>query len=260
MMQKRIVYILLIPLVCFYYGVANAQISIGTNSKPDPSAMLDMTSSGKGLGVLFPLIPVNSPTSTSGISSPANFLMIFSPYAKDASNPGLSYWHGNKWNRFLNQTELYDSISAHYIAQIVLFAEQTNPETSNHNSTNSDGTTPYKFPLHNVVYDSRGGYNSATKEYVIPDDGNYEITCNVVIKPMASGNSMQTYVKVDGANTVNDLITITSTSSVSGSVTYTARFTKGQHVWGAIGTGSWSSTNDRDKFRIESSSLVIVKY
>jgi hypothetical protein len=255
-MKRMIVYILFIPLVCFY-GLADAQVSIGTTNKPDQSAMLDMTPpTGKGLGMLLPLIPVNSLTNTAGISSPADFLMIFSPYTKDAPNPGLNYWHGNKWNRFLNQTELYDSISSNYIAQIVLFAEQTNAEQSTHNSTNGDGSMPYKFPLHNVIYDSRGGYNATTKEYVIPDDGNYEITCNVVIKPNVSGNSMQTFVRVDGKNVVDDLVSITSTASVSGSVTYTARFTKGQHIWGAVGTGSWTS----DKFRVESSSLAIVKY
>ncbi|MDR1356798.1 MAG: hypothetical protein LBJ58_03910 [Tannerellaceae bacterium] len=257
-MKKITPYILLIPVVCFY-SLANAQVSIGTTGKPDPSAMLDMTTStGKGLGVLLPLIPVNNPANTAGISSPADYLMIFSPYAKDAPNPGLNYWHGNKWNRFLNQTELYDSISANYIAQIVLFAEQTNSETTNHNSKNSDGTEPYKFPLHNIIYDSRSGYNTTTKEYIIPDDGNYEITCNVAIKvtSTSSSNSMQTYVVVDGITKVNDLVSFTLTSSVSGSVTYTAKFTKGQRISGAVGAGNWSTY----PFMVESSSIAIVKY
>jgi hypothetical protein len=257
-MREITVYILSL-LVAGFSGLAEAQVGIGTTEKPHPSAMLDMTSpTGNRLGVLFPLIPLNSPTDRSGVSSPADFLMVFSPYVKDAPLPGLNYWYGNKWNHFLNQTELYDSISAKHVAQIVLFAEQTVEETVFHSSRNEDGTTPYRFPLDNVVYDSQEGYNKTSKEYIIPDDGIYEVTCNVVITPqLTSGDyTMQTFVRVDGNNVTDDLISFSSSTRINGSATYTAILNKGQRVHGAVGAGNW----DTYRYRVVSSSLTIVKY
>ncbi|MDR1257850.1 MAG: hypothetical protein LBK65_01020 [Tannerellaceae bacterium] len=258
-MLKIIVCILSI-LVAGFSGVAEAQVSIGTADKPHPSAMLDMTSpTGNRLGVLFPLIPLNNSTDRSVISSPADFLIIFSPYANGAPLPGLNYWYGNKWNHFLNQTELYDSISAKHVAQIVLFVEQITEETVFHSSRNPDGTAPYIFPLDNVVYDSQNGYNKTSKEYIIPDNGIYEITCNVVIIPQTTGSgdySMQTFVGVDGNSVTNDLVSFSAVTRVNGSATYTAVLNKGQRVYGAVGAGNW----DTYKYRVVSSSLTIVKY
>ncbi|MDR1402632.1 MAG: hypothetical protein LBJ60_02870 [Tannerellaceae bacterium] len=254
-MQKIKLYIVVLLAVGFS-GSVQAQIKIGSTGDPHPSAMLDMNSSGNNrLGALFPLIPINSSTDRTAISSPADFLTILSPYANDAKFPGLNYWHNDKWNHLLNQTELYDSISAKHIAQIVLFAEQTVAEGYFH-VTDPSEKAPYRFRLNSVLYDSQAGF--ADSQYEILDDGIYEITCDVAIEAQSKGEmvSMQTFVRVDGKNMTNDLITFDSTNSASGSVSYTGKFTEGQLIAGCVGAGSWKTTS----FRVLSSSLMIVKY
>ncbi|MDR1555557.1 MAG: hypothetical protein LBS88_00825 [Tannerellaceae bacterium] len=255
-MQKIILYLLLIIIA--FPGAAEAQISIGsTNRQSASSAMLDMdtTIAGRHLGVLFPRIPLESPTDCTSISNPVDYLLVFSPYTANPSYAGLNYWFNKRWNRFLNQSELYDSISTRHIAQIVLFATQSNPETSPH-LTDNNNKDPYKLRIDNVTFDSQNGYNKTNYEYIIQEDGLYEITCNV---ELAHNNtkrpSMQTFIQINDTNTVSDLVS-DSPVIVFGSVLYVAELKKGIRVGGAVGLGSWNT----DLFTVTHASLAIVKY
>jgi hypothetical protein len=214
--------------------------------------MLDMDITGSHRGMLIPRIPLRDAADRTSIPNPADYLLVFSPYTETPSYMGLSYWHNNRWNRLLNQTELYDSISSYHIAQIVLFVNQSRPESETH-VTDKNEKAPYKLPLDNVIFDSQNAYNKTIWEYVIPEAGIYEIVCNVMLD-VIPGISMQTYVRINDSNAVNDLIrTLTLTV---GSVVYIAKLEKGDRVYGAVGAGSWN----KDTYKVVAGSLSILKY
>jgi hypothetical protein len=252
-MSKIIVYLL--PIILSLSISAQAQIGIGESGQPHPSAMLDMDMANNRQGVLLPRIPISGPTDKTSIPNPADYLLVFSPYTGTSSYTGLSYWHNSQWNNLLNQTNLYDSISAHRITQIILFARLHIPETTTH-VTDNHQQTPYKLPLDSVVFDSQRAYDQTSQTYIIPEDGLYEIMCAATLN-VAANITMQTFICVNQTPMINDLITQTSATGISvGSVVYTAQLKKGDRVHGAAGVGVWN----KDTFKVVAGSLSILKY
>jgi hypothetical protein len=259
-MHKTIVYFLLLLLSPALSGSLKAQVGIGENALSSdtvhPCAMLDMNLAGMEgfLGALLPRIPLRSDTDRSAIASPDDYLMVFSPYTANTSHAGLNYWHGNRWFRIMNHTELYDSISAMHISQVILFAQLSAPEKAVH-VTDQHNSTPYKIPIDKVTFDSQNAYSKSKYEYVIPEDGFYETVCNVELVDAEENQSMQTFIRINNKNTVNDLVNNTSKTPV-GSVVHIAKLKKGDRVCGAVGLGSWNV----QKYKVGSASLTIVKY
>ncbi|MDR1644660.1 MAG: hypothetical protein LBS05_02375 [Tannerellaceae bacterium] len=259
-MQRILFYLLLVAVTL--PGLAGAQVTIGMDNivhQPTSSAILDLNpvNSGPKLGLLLPRIRIGNLFDRSIITNPANYLIVFSPYTEQTSQFGLNYWNVDRWYRVLNQSELFDSISTQRIAQIVLFAEQSSSETTSHNTDNINvpPSTPYTLPIDEVKFDSQNGYNKTTHEYVIPEDGFYEITCDVKIKLDNSGTTVQTFILVNGTIKVNDLVNAQATDVV-GSVFYVVELDAGDKVKGAVGAGNWTN----DKYKVMDSSLSIVKY
>jgi hypothetical protein len=253
-MQKIIIYLL--PLLLAFPGGTQAQLGIGVKHRPDPSAMLDMNVpvTGKYQGVLLPRIPIASATDRSSIQDPDDYLLVFSPYTANSSRAGLNYWYNGRWNTFFNHAELYDSISGRRIAQFVMFATQSNPETTSH-VTDPQNKSPYKLPVDHVDFDSQNGFDKAGFVYVIQEPGLYEIVCNAEMTDLPAAVTMQIFIQINGATAVNDMVT-DAPSTVSGSVFYIAELKKGDQVYGAVGVGSWINA----KYRVAKSSLAIVKY
>jgi hypothetical protein len=256
-MSKIIFY--LFPIILSLSISAQAQVGISKEANiglPHPSAILDidMDITSDRQGVLLPRIPLNGPTDRTSIPNPADYLLVFSPYTGNSSYIGLSYWYNNQWIRLLNQTELYDSVSSYYITEVMLFANLSTPERNTHVTDPSDKKS-YKLPLDNTIFDNRGTYNKQTREYRIPEDGLYEIACNVTLADVPIDQSMQTFIQVNDSPEVNDLVSKTSAVTV-GSVVYIAKLKKGDRVYGSAGVGTWSKT----KFKVKDGSLLIIKH
>ncbi|MBN2213878.1 MAG: hypothetical protein JW723_06515 [Bacteroidales bacterium] len=64
------------------------------NSTPDPSAMLDVKSSDKG--ILIPRITLTSLNSASPVSNPATGLLVYATSESSVAE-GFYYWSGTKW-------------------------------------------------------------------------------------------------------------------------------------------------------------------
>ena len=77
---------------CLFSVTAGAQIGMGTDT-PDPSSILDLSSSTKGL-----LIPRMTATQRLAISNPAQGLMV---YQTDFPR-GLFHYDGSDWSRFMD--------------------------------------------------------------------------------------------------------------------------------------------------------------
>jgi hypothetical protein len=205
-------------------------------------------------GALFPRIPLRSSTDRTSIPSPADYLLIFSPYTENSSEAGLNYWHNNAWHRLLNETEMYGKISDQHIAQIVLLVQMSAPEEKTH-PTDPNNKSTYKVPFDKTIFDSQNGYHQANHEYIIPETGFYEIVCEVQLSDAATGQSLQTFILVNGTSRMSDLTGNTS-AVVAGSVVYIAELNKGDRVCGAVGLGNWA----KDFFRVSGASFTIVKY
>ncbi|MCB0534680.1 MAG: hypothetical protein KDD14_20925, partial [Saprospiraceae bacterium] len=83
--MKKVIFLLLMLLYCF---TLLAQVSINTdNSDPDPSAMLDVKSTDKGM-----LIPRITAAERDAIAAPANGLLVY--VTTDSS---FYFYGGNAW-------------------------------------------------------------------------------------------------------------------------------------------------------------------
>lgn len=99
-------------LFCFLNGALGtfAQ-NVGINSTaatPDPSAMLDVVASDKG--VLIPRVALTSILVAAPVTSPLTSLLVYNTATAGTSPndvvPGYYYWNGTQWQRFVATTYL----------------------------------------------------------------------------------------------------------------------------------------------------------
>lgn len=81
-----------------YAGAVFGQGNVGINTvNPDPSALLDLSSSNRGF--LPPRIDLNNVTDAVTINNPATGLLVFNTGLGNLKNKGYYYWDGAKWTR-----------------------------------------------------------------------------------------------------------------------------------------------------------------
>ncbi|WP_312992388.1 hypothetical protein [Chryseobacterium flavum] len=73
---------------------SDGRIGIGKIA-PDPSAMLDIASSDKG--VLIPKVVLNSPTDSITIATPASGLLVYNEGSGQLKYKGFLFWNGAEW-------------------------------------------------------------------------------------------------------------------------------------------------------------------
>jgi hypothetical protein len=82
-----------------------------TASTPDPSAMLDVSATDKGL--LVPRLALTAANVAAPVTSPLTSLLIYNTATAGTSpndvSPGYYYWDGAKWQRFVATTYLNNS-------------------------------------------------------------------------------------------------------------------------------------------------------
>ncbi len=81
-------------LFILFSSFSYSQVGIGTNA-PDDSAILDVTSTNKGL--LAPRIALTGVTDATTISNPANGLLVYSTGTGGLDYIGYVYWTGTEW-------------------------------------------------------------------------------------------------------------------------------------------------------------------
>lgn len=99
MMKKHI----LLALIVFY-GFCKAQVGIGNNVTTfDDSEILKIASPTKG--VLLPNVSIGDLNNASPVTNPANTLIVYNTNIN--TGKGFYYWFNNKWNPYLNTTNIY---------------------------------------------------------------------------------------------------------------------------------------------------------
>ncbi|MDA9564306.1 hypothetical protein N9R81_06520 [Flavobacteriales bacterium] len=94
-------------ILLFLVGVAqwakaqNVGIN-ATGASPDASAILDISSTDKGL--LTPRVSLTATSTAAPITSPATSLLVYNTNTAGDVTPGYYYWDGAKWVRLINNT------------------------------------------------------------------------------------------------------------------------------------------------------------
>ncbi|WP_181566799.1 hypothetical protein [Aequorivita sp. CIP111184] len=78
-----------------YSFLSFSQVGINTTS-PDPSSILDVSATNKGM--LLPRVALNGSGDNSTISNPAISLLVYNTSSNGGLTPGFYFWSGNKWN------------------------------------------------------------------------------------------------------------------------------------------------------------------
>lgn len=85
-------------------GLFKAQVGIGNNVTTfDDSQILKIVSQNKG--VLLPNVSIPDLNNAAPVSSPANSLIVYN--TNTTTGKGFYYWQNNRWNPFLNTTNIY---------------------------------------------------------------------------------------------------------------------------------------------------------
>jgi hypothetical protein len=97
-MKKKKMFCLMLLFMVLGAASMNAQVTIGSTSNPDPSAILDLnTGSNVYKGLLLPNVPLTGDNDETTITNPATGLLIYNTGAAGLTPAGLYCWNGTKW-------------------------------------------------------------------------------------------------------------------------------------------------------------------
>lgn len=93
-----------------------SQVGINT-SNPEPSSILDINSTDKG--ILIPRVEITDLyDSSSPILNPAHGLMVFNTHNLPGQEEGFYYWNGSRWAKVGSQNLIYSKTSKKFSAPI----------------------------------------------------------------------------------------------------------------------------------------------
>lgn len=105
----RVALIVMLTTFMFAQGQQNEGVSIKTTaSAPDPSAMLDIENTNKGL--LIPRVAFTSMTLGAPVVSPAIGLLVFNPGIGSIVK-GFYFWNGSAWEKLSTAPSLWSTYS-----------------------------------------------------------------------------------------------------------------------------------------------------
>lgn len=176
----------------------NAQVTIGSNEEPDPSAVLDIRSSNKGL--LAPRVNLTGKFDMTTIPNPANGLLVFNlsnsnnGTANDTSDDVFEntfYVYSTKtnaWELLVSDDFLEKKLIQMGVPQFIVLASVGNKasgNTTNFLSADLSSTTNAnirRMYFTNELYDVHNAYNPVTSEFKAPFDGYYHFEAHITLK------------------------------------------------------------------------------
>jgi hypothetical protein len=188
--EKILLLLLFIPAFAF------SQVSISNSrSAPDPSAMLDINASDKGM--LIPRVSlVSIDNATSPVYNPATGLMVFNTGGN--LTPGLYIWNGASWDAMATMEQVMENILENGGSGIYGEMYEFNPigSYSNISITSGGGFAPWVTA---VAGNTNGiGFDAST--LIAPVFGRYSVSFTATTQVPGGGKI------VDAALFVNDTI------------------------------------------------------
>jgi hypothetical protein len=98
--MKKLSLLILLISISFMSAFSQGVGINNTNSAPDASSMLDVSSTNKGL--LLPRLALTQTTSASPVTSPVTSLLVYNTATVNDVTPGYYYWNGSAWVRFIS--------------------------------------------------------------------------------------------------------------------------------------------------------------
>lgn len=212
--MKKNILIKAIFLSLFVFSIKeNAQVKIGnTASRPDPSAVLDVSSSNKGL--LLPRVALRATDDISTIVSPANGLIVYNTTAAGTGNnavkPDLIYtWKVNKWEALIDLANIKSlKVPIDYVLlskQIQIFSatDLTTVNTPNE-------TVPMTWSAAEIVLDN-------------PDDLTLNSSSNILVKTASFYQVSGSFTFAINTSAIGaaSYAVVTLQSSIDGGTTWT---------------------------------------
>ncbi|SDI37880.1 hypothetical protein [Chryseobacterium jejuense] len=188
-MKKVIISIFsLVSIVTF------AQVGINT-TVPDPSAVLDIKHSNKGL--LIPRVSLKNKTDLSTIPNPANGLLVYnltSSAGTDSNNVIADNFYAfsattNSWELLITDTILNTAIEGLGVPQLQVVANVSSTGNDVAYVGNDLGANIRRIYFNNKVFDKNNTYDPVNSEFKAPKNGYYQIDASVLLKSYQAQNT-----------------------------------------------------------------------
>lgn len=173
---------------------AYAQVGINT-ANPDPSAVLDIKHSNKGL--LIPRVSLKNKTDLTTIATPANGLIIYNlTNSTDtgsnkviADNFYVFSSTTNSWDLLVTDTILNTAIEGLGVPQLQVVANAASSGNDTSYIGNDLGANIRKIYFQNKVFDKNNTYDPVNSEFKAPKNGYYQIDASVLLKSYQAQNT-----------------------------------------------------------------------
>jgi hypothetical protein len=175
---------LFFSLLCITLCPANvsAQVHIGSDKPPKPSAMLEVSAADKG--ILLPAIALKSVGDSSVIvnSKPVDGLLIFN--TKDTTNlyRGVYAWNSVKrmWDNIISDRSFRSMLTAYYATEEAYFVANSQSAGSSQQIENGK-TVQLTFPSNDITINRDSCFRTSGNEFVVPESGIYKAICGMDI-------------------------------------------------------------------------------
>ncbi|ASW76136.1 hypothetical protein IQ37_06030 [Chryseobacterium piperi] len=173
-----------------------AQVGINTTT-PDPSAVLDIRHSNKGL--LIPRVNLVNKTDLITIPNPANGLLVYNLSNSNSStntnnqviaNNFYTFSSAdNSWKLLVTDTVLNDAIEGLGVTQLQVVANASSSGNDVSYAGNDLGANIRKLFFTNKVFDRNNTYDAINSEFKAPKNGYYQIDASILLKSYQSQNT-----------------------------------------------------------------------
>lgn len=172
-------------------GGSDTRTGVGTGS-PNSSAMLDVTSTNKG--ILVPRIQLDKTDQKNPVNNPANGLLVFNTATRNDVTPGFYYWYDNKWNQMMSEEGLGD-----YFVYAEMYKSGAGTHLNNAGNGNNSNPVWKEVDFGTDVVISNNVQTSASS-ITVPVKGIYRISYSVMMDNTASGGAKDIYLKLQKNN------------------------------------------------------------
>lgn len=196
-LKIRVIFFLVLG---FLFGMSslNAQVTIGSNEEPDPSAVLDIRSKDKGL--LITRVNLSGKFDRTTIPNPAHGLLVFNLSYGNNGTPNdasddvyedtfyVFSSKSNSWELLVADDFLEQKLTQMGVPQFIVLASVGNKASGNNtNFLSSDisytvNANIRKMYFTNELYDVHNAYNPTTSEFKAPFDGYYHFEAHITLK------------------------------------------------------------------------------
>jgi hypothetical protein len=211
----------------------SAQVHIGSENPPLPSAMLEVSATNKG--ILFPAVALASVDDSLAIvnKKPVDGLLVFNTTEAPFRNlyKGLYAWNSTKrlWENIVSDRSFPDILTSHYATEETWFAANFQVLQGDIGTLGSEiintKSTPNKtlsFKSDDIIVNKKKCFNDTS--FTVQENGYYKIICGAEIHVQSehASDNVEAYLVIDKGSkkTESSHVSVTR-SGVTSKIIYT---------------------------------------